>query len=514
MTVEPLRVLLVEDDEDDYVLTRDLLNLVDSFHVDLEWLPDPDRALGRLREGRHDLCIMDYRLGRRTGLEILEEAGSAGINVPIILLTGLGDRAVDLAAMRAGAADYLVKGELSPQTLDRSLRYVIQRKRSEEMLVLRRRNEALAEADRRKDAFLAMLAHELRNPLGALRNATTVLERSENAPERRARTLKVLSRQIGHLTRLVDDLLDVSRITQGKIILEPGPIDGAALLRDVVEDFAPQVRAQELRLETSLAPGPIPLMGDTVRLSQAVGNLLTNAIKFCEPGGVIRVGSEVDADANQLEISVYNSGEGIPPALRSEIFEPFVQRTQSLARTGGGLGVGLAMVKGLAQLHGGSIELLPIPLGEGTEFRLCLPISSALPEKWTSPTPAPAASAGAESRRILLVEDNPDVGVTMRVLLELMGHEVALAEEGETALSLARDFRPEVVLCDLGLPGMDGLDVARALRESPLGKDMRLIALSGYGRDTDVGACLAAGFEHHLVKPVEMEQLVKVLDGR
>ncbi|HYD43086.1 MAG TPA: hybrid sensor histidine kinase/response regulator [Anaeromyxobacter sp.] len=371
-------------------------------------------------------------------------------------------------------------------------------------------NARLAEADRRKTEFLGMLSHEMRNPLAPIRSSIHVLRHAPRDGDRAERALDVLERQTVHLTRLVDDLLDVTRIVRGKVAIHRQAVDLAEIVRRTAEDHAPLVQDRALALTVD-APGPCPVLGDPTRLAQVIGNLLTNAAKFTDRGGRVEL-SVRRADA-AAELRVRDTGVGMAPALLERAFEPFVQGAQSIARTEGGLGLGLALVKGLVDLHGGTVRAESGGPGAGTVVVVRLPLAAAAeaPARTAPPPPARAAAG----RRVLIVDDNVDAAEALADLVGVFGHEVAdLVHDGPSAVAAARALHPEVVLCDIGLPGMSGHEVARALR-AELGPDPVLVAVSGYAQAEDLRASLEAGFDLHLAKPPEPEELRRILaEGR
>jgi two-component system CheB/CheR fusion protein len=532
MPEEAVRVLLVEDDEDDFVLTRDLLRDLPGINYRLDWVADCDEALAILAKDEHDVYLVDYRLGRRTGLELMREARARGCHAPAIMLTGQGEHAVDVEAMRAGAADYLVKGQLDPSLLERSIRYALQQKRHEDDLrksheelerrveertaALARANEALREADRRKDDFLAMLGHELRNPLAAIGNALELVRRGLcSGAEAERRVWGLIGRQVGHLGRLVDDLLDVSRINQGKIKLRRQLLGLVSVIASAVESARPLIDARRHWLELELPDDDLVLDGDPARLHQVVLNLLTNAAKYTEEGGHVRLAVRREA-GGVVAVSVRDTGMGIPPAMLAHIFEPFTQAERTLDRSQGGLGIGLTLVRQLAELHGGSVSASSEGPGRGSEFVVRLPL---MPDGTRLPAPLPAEGPGTSGngqgpggsrRRVLLVDDNRDAADSLALLLQASGHEVRTAHDGLAGLEAARAARPEVVLLDIGLPRMDGYEVARRLR-AQLGHDVVLVALTGYGQADDRRRAREAGFNIHLVKPVDLDALERLL---
>ncbi|HYO12101.1 MAG TPA: PAS domain S-box protein [Thermoanaerobaculia bacterium] len=375
---------------------------------------------------------------------------------------------------------------------------------------LERRLEELAEADRRKDEFLAMLAHELRNPLAAISNAGLVLGERRGEDSRSAELLGVIGRQIRHLSRLVDDLLDVSRFTHGRIVLRKAAVELAPVVAGAVETARPLLEARGHSFSVSLPDEPLWLEADATRMEQVLANLLNNAAKFTEPGG--QVGLSVEREGDDVLLRVRDTGVGIPPDLLPRIFDLFVQGERSLDRAHGGLGIGLTLVRSLVERHGGTVAAASEGPGRGSEITVRLPL---LPD---AARDAPAAAAvppekRRETVRVLLVEDNEDAAAALAELLRIWGHRVAVVHDGPSALQAARAEQPDVVLLDIGLPGMDGYEVARAFRELPGLEEVTLVALTGYGQDSDRLRSSLAGIDHHLVKPVDPDQLRRLIAG-
>ncbi|MFN3650923.1 MAG: PAS domain S-box protein [Armatimonadota bacterium] len=380
----------------------------------------------------------------------------------------------------------------------------------------------LRQADRSKDEFLAMLAHELRNPLAAVSNALEVMRSSPADSPAHRRASDVVERQLRHQVRLVDDLLDVSRISRGKVELRRQPVNLLRLVRETAEDHRRLLEANGLSLTLELPESAEPLWieGDPTRLAQVLGNLLNNAVKFTDRGGCVAVRVWHDTATAAAIISVRDTGIGIETEMLPHVFEPFSQADRSLDRSRGGLGLGLALVQGLTQLHGGEVTVRSRGLGAGSEFSVRLPLlaqpdASAVPDDGTDGTRrhAPAREMAADAPlRVLIVEDNVDAAETLQDILSLAGYEPHLSHSGTAGVEAARRLRPDVVLCDIGLPGMDGHAVARALRADPATRSARLIALSGYGRPEDLERSAAAGFELHLTKPVNPAALRRVIE--
>ncbi|MDI1450453.1 ATP-binding protein [Polyangium sp. 6x1] len=377
---------------------------------------------------------------------------------------------------------------------------------------LREAGIALEEASRRKDEFLAMLGHELRNPLAPIRTAVKVLDmQAGRSPEGR-KTLAMIERQVAHMARMIDDLLDVSRISRGKLELRKEPCDVVQIVRDVAHDYASIVSGNGLTLSLSLPEEPRWVEGDPTRLSQVVGNLLHNAVKFTDAGGRIDVKVDEAPGTNQVCIAVSDTGIGMDASMLGRLFETFSQADRSLDRSRGGLGLGLAVVKGLVELHGGTVEAHSEGPGRGSTLRVRLPLSTEAALAAPLPSaPEPRQTDGP--LRILVIEDNHDTANILQNLLVLLGYRTEVAYTGPAGLEAAKRTRPDVVLCDLGLPDMDGYAVARALRGLPTTAGSYLIAQTGYGGAEDRRRALAAGFDAHMTKPIDPAELERVLSS-
>ncbi|MBY0525621.1 MAG: PAS domain S-box protein [Gemmataceae bacterium] len=373
-----------------------------------------------------------------------------------------------------------------------------------------RAEEALKEADRRKDNFLATLAHELRNPLAPIRNAVELMQRSSGDPAAIQQARGILGRQVGQMVRLVDDLLDISRITSGKLQLRGERVQLADVVQNAVETSRPFIDAQAHELTLTLPQEPIYLDADPTRLSQVLSNLLNNAAKYTERGGHIWL--TVECQGSQAVVSVRDTGIGIPADHLRHIFTMFSQVAPALDRSQGGLGVGLALVRGLVELHGGAVEAHSSP-GEGSEFIVRLPRIEA-PADAPTETVRECKSATSETTlRVLVVDDNRDGAESLALMLRMVGHDTRTAHDGVEAVQAAAAFRPDVVLLDIGMPRMNGYEAARHIREQPWGKRMVLVALTGWGQEEDKRRATEAGFHYHLTKPVEPGALEKLLEG-
>ena len=366
--------------------------------------------------------------------------------------------------------------------------------------------EALRQEHQRKDEFLAVLGHELRNPLSPIRNAAHLLKLPRTGDEIVHRSAEVIERQVNHLSRLIDDLLDVARISRGKVQLRRERFDVAAVVRSFARDYAPAIETGGLRLEMSMPDHPIWVFGDPARVQQIVGNLLHNSSKFTDSGGKVHL--SLGTEKNDALIVVQDTGIGIEPELLQHLFEPFMQAQSSLNRERG-LGLGLALVRGIAELHGGSVQAQSDGIGRGARFSVRLPLDG---EADRVEPPKVMRAAEIDSRRVLIVEDNYDSAEILQMLLEALGHEVTVAHSGLEGLHKARTFNPDVVLCDIGLPGeMDGYEVAKTIRADRELSSKFLIAMTGYGQDEDRRRAQDAGFDRHLTKPAEPDEVKRAL---
>ena len=460
--------------------------------------------------------------------------------VPIIFLTAYynEDQHV-LAGYDTGAVDYLLK-PVNPiilrskvavfAELHRKSREVAsangnlrtevnERRRAEERLRelnesleqrVAERTESLKDADHRKDEFLATLAHELRNPLAPIRAAVEFL-RMKGPPDPELQWARdVIDRQTRTMTRLIDDLMDVSRINQGKIELRREHIELARIVQGAVETSRPLIEEMGHELTVTLPPGTMIVDADLIRLAQVFLNLLNNAAKYTERGG--RIGLRAEVQGSDVVVSVKDTGIGIPADKLPNLFEMFSQVQGALSRSQGGLGVGLCLVKRLVEMHGGSVEARSEGPGMGSEFLVRLPIVVEQTYQRKANEDGDKATPTSDLR-ILVVDDNKDAAETLAMLLKVMGNTVHTAHDGEEAVSAAKEFRPQVVLCDIGLPKLNGYEACRRMKDEAWDKKMILIAVTGWGQDDDKRKALEAGFDHHLVKPVDPQALMRLIAG-
>ncbi|HSD87999.1 MAG TPA: ATP-binding protein [Kofleriaceae bacterium] len=370
----------------------------------------------------------------------------------------------------------------------------------------KRIEERILEESRRKDEFLAMLGHELRNPLTPILAAVRLL--AEHAPAC-ASEVAIIQRQATHMARLLDDLLDLGRIERGRIELRKQPQELVGIVEQAIESTMPIIEKRRHTLVVDVADEGLTVNVDTARLAQVISNVVNNAAKYTLPGGTLTIRATRDADEVTLRIA--DNGIGIPPDKLPHVFDLFEQGARSLERAEGGLGIGLTVVKTLVELHGGRVEAASAGVGSGSEFVVRLPAAAPVPR--AAHSPERAAQLATPGRRVLVVDDNPDIVALLSDVLTWKGFEVEVAMSGPGAIDAARAFRPEAILLDIGIPGFDGYEVARRLRSDPMFEATRLIALTGYGQQTDRERAHAAGFHHHLVKPPGLDELLSYLDG-
>jgi signal transduction histidine kinase len=364
----------------------------------------------------------------------------------------------------------------------------------------------LKDADRRKDDFLATLAHELRNPLAPIRTGVQILRMTVSEPRAQTTILPMIERQLQHLTRLLDDLLDVNRITRGKIALHVERADLRDAVHAAVEASRGEIDQMRHNFVVSLPDEPVWVDADPVRLAQIVSNLLNNAARYTPAGG--RIALKVERHDDSVDVSVVDSGIGIPRERLDSVFEMFTQIGAAAPHTAAGLGIGLSLVKGLVALHGGTVEARSEGPGRGSEFRVRLPVKDAGPRETETRAHQHTRSGPL---RVLVVDDNRDAASSLSAVVELMGHEVRIGYDGQRAIEIAEEFRPDVVLLDLGMPGIDGYETCRRIRRHAWGNEVRLVAVTGWGQDEDRRKSAAAGFDEHLVKPVKPEALEALL---
>lgn len=422
-------------------------------------------------------------------------ANAATAAIPVIMLSARAGEEARVEGLQAGADDYLTKPFSARELLARVAG----------TLALAR---ARAEADRRKDEFLATLAHELRNPLAPIRNGLTVMRLAAGDREAVEKARGMMERQVQQMVRLIDELLDLSRISRGKVELRLERVTLASVIQNAVETSRPLIEGAGHELILELPAEPLFVDADTTRLAQVFSNLLNNAAKYTEPGGHIRLAAETRD--GEVRVSVADDGIGIPASMLPAVFDMFTQVDRSLERSQGGLGIGLSIVKRLVEMHGGTVEARSAGHGQGSEFVVRL-------QAFGSPGAEPAAGAAldpaepAVKRRVLVADDNADSAESLAMMLELMGNEVSIAHDGLQAVEMASELRPGFIVMDIGMPQLNGYDACRRIREQPWGKEIVIVALTGWGQSEDKRRSQEAGFDRHLVKPVEPAALGHLL---
>jgi CheY-like chemotaxis protein/two-component sensor histidine kinase len=555
-------ILVVEDSP---TQAQELRLILESEGFAVDTVPDGRGVPERLRSAPFDLVLSDVLMPELSGYDLCRalKTDPQTRGIAVVLLTQLADPLDILLGLECGADNFLTKpvdphylvhrirsvlanrgrppGALSAggplflrgrgvtitadkgQILDlllSTLEEVIHTRTREQEVraanaALQQQGQELARAGRRKDEFVAMLAHELRNPLAPLLTNLHALRQA--GPEGRSwgSALDAMERQVRHLGRLLDGLLDSTRLTWGMVLLRRDRLDLARLTRTAAEDRRRWLEQDGLALTVEVPETPVWVAGDAAGLLQVLDNLLDNAAKFTDPGGRVAVGLTADTARGQAVVTVRDSGSGIDPDLLPRLFEPFTQADQGLDRPRGGLGLGLSVVKGLVELHAGQVQAASAGPGCGAEFTARLPLEAELAALAGAPVaPGPAGERPAGERlKVVVIEDNRDAADSLQLLLGLLGHEVRVAYSGPEGLQAASEVCPDVVLSDIGLPGLDGYGVAAALRRQPATAQARLIAVTGYGAEEDRRRSREAGFDFHLVKPVEPEELLRLLAG-
>jgi len=548
----PAKLLLVDDEERNLDALETILALSGCAFIRAR---SADEALLALLQNDFAAIILDVKMPGTSGLELAQliKARKRSQHIPILFLTAYTfDEKDVLQAYGAGGVDYLSK-PINPDILrskvavfvdlfrttralaeanDALQTEIAEREKVQEELRLakeelesrvlertaeldqanrevRDRADALREADRRKDEFLATLGHELRNPIAPIRYAVQVL-RLKGPDTRELRwALDLVERQTQHMTRLIDDLLDVNRITRNTLQLHIERVELTTVINSAVETTRPVIERGGHELSVNLPAKPIYLDADVVRLAQVFSNLLNNAAKYSKTVEQARIHITAEV-ANEVSVRVKDTGVGIAPSALPHIFDMFTQVGRSLEQSEGGLGIGLALAKRLVEMHGGVIAARSEGLGKGSEFVVTLPIAAST-SRDAAPPKAASGSDGTFKRRILIADDNPDVTEAFEVMLQTLGHDVAKAHDGLEVLERAESFRPEVIMLDIGMPGLNGYDVARRLRQHEWTRDVVLIAITGWGGEMDRKRSEDAGFDLHLVKPVDPFALSKLL---
>jgi signal transduction histidine kinase len=547
-TIEPRVNILIVDDEPRNLAV--LESILDDPGYRLVRATTGDDALLALMADEFALLVLDVQMPGMTGFELaqLVKERRKTARIPIIFLTayynedqhaleGYGSGAVDYLhkpvnppVLRSKVAVFaelhrktreieqanrLLQGEVSERRRAEArlseLNASLDQRVTDRTLELQASEARLIESNRRKDEFLATLAHELRNPLAPLRNAAHFLKLRGPGTQDVQWASEIMDRQVAVMGRLIEDLMDVSRINQGRIELRRAPVELEHVVADALETIQPQIAGSGHKLTVMQPRVKLVIDGDRSRLAQVLVNLLSNAAKYTDPGGQIEL--RVVSESGEAVISVHDTGIGIPSHRLEHVFDMFSQEEPALSRSRGGLGIGLSLTRKLVQLHGGTVTSHSEGPGKGSVFTVRLPVMAVHSDATPSIEAAPAASAGG-GLRILVADDNADAGETLAVLLQVMGHDVRHVLDGSLAVSATAAFDPQLVLLDIGMPGLNGYDTCRALRKQAGGTARTIVAVTGWGQPQDVAKAADAGFDHHLVKPVEIESLVQLIAAR
>ena len=515
---EKANILIVDDLPEKLLAFRTML---EELGENLVMARSGSEALAEVLKREFAVILLDLNMPDIDGLETaaLIRDYKRSAHTPIIFITAYADEMQAHKAYELGAVDYILS-PIQPDVLRSKVKVFVElfqlqrrtRDMAEERVALARAEEArraAAESNRRKDEFIAMLSHELRNPLAPIRAGIEVIRRMKSAEPTVTQAVEVMDRQVVHLVRLVEELLEVSRISQGRITLKREPVELERVLALGVETARPLIAARNQTLDVVVPPVPVWVSGDGMRLSQVVANLLNNAAKYTQERGRIEI--VASAAAGEASIVVRDNGTGIDPQLLPHVFELFVQGERSLDRSQGGLGIGLSLVRHLVELHQGRVEVHSAGAGKGTTFKIVLPciseVSTAQPARVTD-----TAQKASRVCRVMVVDDNIDAAESVAMYLRLEGHEVKVVTNAHHAISSASVFAPQVAVLDIGLPELDGYYLARRLRSQATG-ELMLIALTGYGQKEDRERALDAGFDHFFVKPTDPREIQAVIAG-
>jgi signal transduction histidine kinase len=524
--IDKANILIVDDLPEKLLVFKTVL---EDLEQNLIMVRSGSEALREVLERDFAVILLDVNMPDIDGIETasLIRKHRKSAHTPIIFITAYADEMQTSQGYSLGAVDYILS-PVMPDVLRSKVKVFVELYQAQqrtrlmaEEQVARARAEAgqraaeeltrqLQEEARRKDEFLAMLAHELRNPLAPIRTAVEVIRRVAPPDPTLNMARDAVDRQVGHLVRLVDELLDVSRISEGRITLKKEQIELGKVIAHSVETARPLIESRGQRLSVTLPRSPLWLFGDGVRLAQVVANLLNNSAKYTPEGGRIEVA--VSAHEGEAMVEVRDDGEGIEAQLLPRVFDLFVQGQRSLDRSQGGLGLGLTLVKRLVELHHGRVEAESGGPGRGSVFRIHLPCLAAVQGRHENISSIHGRKPQLTGRRVLVVDDNADAAETVAAYLRLEGHETKVVTEGAEVLGSARVFEPQVVVLDIGLPGLDGYQIARQLRAQPHTKDTLLIAVTGYGREEDRARAAAAGFDCHFVKPADPVEIQAAIE--
>lgn len=528
-SIEKANILVVDDNP---VNRKVLASVLEGLNQNLIIAESGQEALRLVLMHEYAVILMDVQMAGMDGYETatLIRSRKQSESTPIIFVTAYAQEETDiLRGYSQGAVDYvftpiipeilrakvLTFVELYQKTQEikhheQQLENLVDQRTAALMQEISERKkiqQSLREADRRKDEFLAILAHELRNPLAPIRNSLEIMKQAPTNAELTEQARNMMDRQVAHMERLVEDLLDISRISRNQLELRKQSVDLVSSMHDVLEACSALARQFNHEITVSLPDEPVILDGDVVRLNQIFSNLLTNACKYTPPNG--RIFLDVKLRGKLVVVSVKDNGIGIPSEMLPKVFTMFAQGTQELVRAQDGLGIGLTLVKQLVEMHGGWVEAFSEGLGKGSEFVIRLPVSQTHTD--TKPLVAVAVKRAPVSRRVLVVDDQEDNANSLSSLLRVAGHNAKVAYDGNAAIAEAKEFRPELILLDIGMPDMNGFEACRCIREEAWGKDLKIMALTGWGQEEDHEKSMAAGFDGHLVKPVSLTALTEIL---
>lgn len=484
---------------------RDLSDFFENASVGLHWV-GPDGII--LRVNQAELELLGYTRDEYLGRHIGDFHVSQPVITDILERLGRGEILQEYPAQMRCKDGRILDVLINSSVLFDNGEFIHTRCFTRDVTQQKQAEEALRVADRRKDEFLATLAHELRNPLAPISNSLQLMKLADGNTELTAEARDVAERQVEHMVRLIDDLLDLSRITRNKLELRKEPIDLKTVVIAAAETCREMIENSGHILSVETATKPVFVDADPVRITQVVTNLLNNACKFMEPGG--RITLAVDADDARALISVKDTGIGIPSEMLNKVFDMFTQVDRSLEKTRAGLGIGLSLTKHLVELHGGSVSAVSAGPGKGSEFVVVLPaiVGRQIEQK---PAASSAAKPPGVARKILVVDDNVDSADSLAILLRIHGNDTQVANDGFEAVKKGSEYKPDIVLLDIGMPGMNGYDTCKMIRSEPWGKDLLLIAMTGWGQEEDRRRSAEAGFDFHLVKPVDHPQLLELL---
>jgi signal transduction histidine kinase len=508
---QKLSIVIIDDNPDDRILIRHYLMQSIDFRCTILEADSATSGLHLCQEVKPDCVILDMSLPDLDGLAVLQQLKDCESEVPfpVVVLTGNSDRGANgQAAISAGAQDYISKNWINAESLCRTVVNSIERF---QLMRVKKEKQALKQADRRKNEFIATLAHELRNPLAPIRNGLKLMRLARGDKETIAQARDMMERQLNQMVRLVDDLLDISRISNDKLELRKTTVELSLVIQQAVESVKPMIDAAKQVLEIEVPKKPIFLNADFARLAQVFANLLTNASKFTSAEGHIWLTAK--CDNGTVVASVKDDGIGLSAEQQGQVFEMFSQIEQPLERSQTGLGIGLALTRRFVEMHDGVVEVRSNGLGSGSEFIVRLPILEKIDVSTANLTNDPDNEPTNRTRlRILVVDDNRDAAESLAMVLKLTGHDVETAYDGRAAIDAAATLRPDVVLLDIGLPMVNGYEACRQIRGQEWGRKMKIIAVTGWGQDDDRQKTKDAGFNDHLIKPVEPAEIIELLE--